>query len=366
MSRLTYAPPALLMGALLCAVAPAPALACTVVKADPYAAFWRGPDAPKPRHPLWGQILFDGQLLRPDTQACETSPLQVMTREITAAAADGGIILLGEVHDNGEHHKVRAEIVRQISSGIAKYGSDVKRVPLVFEHIRTDQQTGLDQFRALKTGASADLFRYLSWEKSGWPDQKLFAPLFDAAIAAKAPIIAGDPSKAAIRGVAKSGLTALDAETLKALRLDRALDAQLQQDLIGELYDGHCGLMPKERMTDMASAQRYHDAHLASATLAAAAEHGAAIVLTGNGHVRTDRGVLSRADGAGPAGRHRRVRRDRGRQDRPECLRAESARRPGRRNLRRLHAAHRPPRSLRRHARCHEEGVNRNCLATFH
>jgi uncharacterized iron-regulated protein len=295
MSRLKHPLPALLLGAALCAISSPGAFACTMVKADPYAAFWRGPDAPKPRHPLWSQILFDGQLLRPDSQACEISPLQVLTREITAAAKDGGIILLGEVHDNGEHHKVRAEIVRQVSAAVAKDGGDVRRMPLVFEHIRTDQQTGLDQFRAsnagAKSGSSSDLFRFLSWEKSGWPDQKLFVPLFDAAIAAKAPLIAGDPSKTAIRAVATKGLGSLDGDILKALRLDRALDEPLQQALLTELYDGHCGLLPKDKLSAMASAQRYHDAHLASATLAAAAEYGTAIVLTGNGHVRADRGV---------------------------------------------------------------------------
>ena len=279
-----------------CVLAPMPAYACTIVKADAFAAFWRGPDAPKPRHPLWSQILFDGQLLRPDTQACETSPLQVLTRELTTVAKDGGIILLGEVHDNGEHHKVRAEIIRQVSAALAKDEGEIKRVPLVFEHIRTDQQTGLDQFQAFnaearRLGTPSDLFRFLSWEKSGWPDQKIFTPLFEAAIAAKAPIIAGDPSKTAIRAVARSGLGSLDSDTLKTLRLDDSLAPPLQDALLAELVDGHCGLMPKDKLAPMASAQRYHDAHLASATLAAAAEFGTAIVLTGNGHVRADRGV---------------------------------------------------------------------------
>jgi uncharacterized iron-regulated protein len=281
---------------ILSAAAPSAVRACTIVKADAYASFWRGPDAPKPRHPLWGQILFDGQLIRPETQACETSPLQVLTRDLTISAKDGQIILLGEVHDNGEHHRVRAEIVRQISAAVQADAGEVTTVPLVFEHIRTDQQTGLDQFKAFRAetrrpGNSGDLFRYLGWEKSGWPDQKLFAPLFDMAIAAKAPIIAGDPSKTAIRAVAKTGLNSLDADTLKTLRLDRALDEPLQQALLTELSDGHCGLMQKDQLAPMANAQRYHDAHLAAATLAAAAEYGTAILLTGNGHVRLDRGV---------------------------------------------------------------------------
>jgi uncharacterized iron-regulated protein len=279
----------------LWALQPASAIACTVVKADAYAAFWRGPDAPKPRHPLWGQVLFDGQLLRPDTQACETSPLQVMGRDLAEAAKEGGIILLGETHDNGEHHKVRGELIRQISKAAMAEG-DVKAVPLVFEHIRTEQQAGLDQFTKFSTdarrlGTPDELFKFLDWSKSGWPDQKLFAPLFDAAILTKSPIVAGDPSKAAIRGVAMTGLKSLDQDTLKTLRLSAPLAAPLQQALLQELEESHCGLVPKEKLTSMVDAQRYHDAHLAAAALAAAADYGTAVVLTGNGHVRSDRGV---------------------------------------------------------------------------
>jgi uncharacterized iron-regulated protein len=269
--------------------------ACTIVKEDAFAAYWRGPGAPQPRHPLWGQVLFDGQLVRPETQACETSPLQVLARELTAAALDGQIILLGEVHDNGEHHKLRGELVRQINAGV-KASDPEARVPLVFEHIRSDQQSGLDQFNtfnaeARRLGTASDLFRFLDWPKSGWPDQRLFAPLFEAAIQTKSPIVAGDPSRTSISAVARRGLGSLDPETLRTLHLDAPLAPSLQAALTTELVDSHCGMMTKETMGSMVDAQRYHDAYLAAAAFKAAADHGSAIVLTGNGHVRSDRGV---------------------------------------------------------------------------
>jgi uncharacterized iron-regulated protein len=272
-----------------------PTAACTIVKADAYAAFWRGADAPKPRHPLWGQVLFDGQLIRPETQACETSPLQVLTRDLTAAAKDGQIILLGEIHDNDQHHKVRGEIIRQLSAAL-RVDNDKVRLPLVFEHIRTDQQAGLDQFLSLtankaQSPTSADFFRLLDWAKSGWPEAEKFKALIDAAIESGATLIAGDPSKTAIRSVARGGLSSLDGDILKTLHLDAPLATPLADALLVDMFDGHCGLMPKEAMAPMANAQRYHDAHLAAVTFEAAADFGTAILLTGNGHVRADRGV---------------------------------------------------------------------------
>jgi uncharacterized iron-regulated protein len=282
----------ILVGVALCG--PGSAHACAIVKSDAFAAFWRGPEAPKPRHPLWGQVLFDGQLIRPETQACETSPLQVLTRDLTAAAKDGHIILLGEIHDNAEHHRVRGEIVRQVTRAV-RAADDQARVALVFEHIRTDQQRGLEEFRKLtadgSSATSGDLFRLLDWSKSGWPDQQKFRALFDAAIEAKSPIIAGDPSRAAISAVSRAGLQSLDGDTLKTLQLDAPLPSALGDALLADIADSHCGMMPKTVLAPMANAQRYHDAHLAAVTFEAAADHGAAILLTGNGHVRADRGV---------------------------------------------------------------------------
>jgi uncharacterized iron-regulated protein len=50
-------------------------------------------------------------------------------------------------------------------------------------------------------------------------------------------------------------------------------------------------MLPKTAIPSMAFAQRFRDANLADATLQAVANHGRAILLTGNNHARTDRGA---------------------------------------------------------------------------
>lgn len=164
----------------------------------------------------------------------------------------------------------------------------------VFEHIRTGQQSTLDS--VLKSNPAVpvtanDVFAALSWDKSGWPDKKLFQPLFEAVIEARLPIYAGDPPRDIIKKVAKEGEEALPEDERKRLGLDTPLPAASQESLLDDLEKSHCGLMPKKVFGKLAYAQRYRDAALADAVLAAAKGNGSAILFAGNGHVRADRGV---------------------------------------------------------------------------
>ena len=209
----------------------------------------------------------------------------------------GGHILLGEVHDNTGHHQLRAEILAGHTWLVTSAEGD-RRVPtpgVVFEHIRSDQQPALDQFlhlsTALKSGTASDLFGLLNWDKSGWPDQKIFEPLFSAAIKARLPIRPGNLPRDVIRKAAKEGEAAMPSEERARLKLDQPLEPRLHDALLTELEESHCGMMPKTAFGNMAFAQRYRDAHLADAVLKAAEKHGSAILLAGNGHVRADRGV---------------------------------------------------------------------------
>lgn len=200
------------------------------------------------------------------------------------------VALLGEVHDNGDHHRIRAQLILALE---ARRGGE-PRPALVLEHIRADQDLALAALRALdrrERRSVADLFAALSWETSGWPDKALFQPLFEAALDAEWPILAGDLPSADIRAVARQGLAALPASELQRLGLATPLPAPAQADLLDELEKSHCGLLPKSAFGAMADAQRYRDAYMAHAVLDAERAHGRAILLAGNGHVRSDRGV---------------------------------------------------------------------------
>ncbi len=205
---------------------------------------------------------------------------------------DGGIVIIGEVHDNPEDHRFRGVLTEFIGGqlDVPVEGRRRAEPAAVFEHIRGEQKPALEKFVA-KPGSADDLFAALDWDKSGWPDKKLFAPLYEAVIAARLPIYAGDPAREMIKKVAKEGEAALPEEERKRLGLDKPLPAVSQEGLLDDLEKSHCGLMPKTAFGKLAYAQRYRDAWLADTVLTAAKEHGSAILFAGNGHVRADRGV---------------------------------------------------------------------------
>ena len=262
----------------------APAVACQ--NELPWARVvetWKGPA-------LVGRIYATRQEPAADGP-CGDRPGFGMASRAEAVLAGGGMLLLGEVHDNGEQHRFRAALLEAWAVSDA-----VRRPGAVFEHIRSDQQPGLDEFKrfnaeARRLGHSGDLFRLLEWDKGGWPDKKLFAPLFDAAIRARLAIYAGDPVRADIKKIAKEGVAALPEADRLRLRLDQQLPAAAHETLLDDLEKSHCGLMPKTAFGNLATAQRFRDAHLADVVLKAADENGSAILFAGNGHVRADRGV---------------------------------------------------------------------------
>jgi uncharacterized iron-regulated protein len=200
------------------------------------------------------------------------------------------MLLLGEVHDNPMHHQLRAWLIAQKPG--RTFGAKPASEAVVFEQIRADQQAALDRFKALTeagSGTTDDLFRLLEWDKSGWPPASNYRPLFEAVLAARLPIFAGNLPNDQVRAVARGGSIA--PEDRARLKLDSQMPAALAEALNRELADSHCGALPPEAMGGLAAAQRYRDAYLADALLSAQQRYGAAILIAGNGHVRSDRGV---------------------------------------------------------------------------
>jgi uncharacterized iron-regulated protein len=235
------------------------------------------------KHPLGGRIYH------PNYDRLLAFPTEKDGDPFSALPTNTGNLLFGEVHDNPTHHQLRAWLI-----GLLKSPPLEGRPGIVFEQIRADQTAALDQFKALAdagSGTADELFRLLEWDKSGWPPAQIYKPLFEAALAAKLRIYAGDPPRGRVRAVARGGLASLPPEERARLRLNEPMPEPLLKALREELAGSHCGLLPAEAIEGMAAAQRYRDAHLADALLAVAERHGPAILIAGNGHVRKDRGV---------------------------------------------------------------------------
>jgi uncharacterized iron-regulated protein len=201
------------------------------------------------------------------------SAREVSYDAVLERAALARFLILGETHDNGEHHLHQAEIL----SAMLRAG---RRPVLVMEQFDRENQAALDD--ALRRGerdperiADAGRFDRKGWR---WPD---YRPLVELAIANALPIIAGNVSREEGRAIARSGRPA---EGLA--NAPRELRVALERDIV----EGHCGMRPREAvLAGMVEVQRARDARMAAA-LESAGERGA-VLIAGAGHARRDRGA---------------------------------------------------------------------------
>jgi uncharacterized iron-regulated protein len=199
------------------------------------------------------------------------------------AAADRHFVLLGEKHDNPDHHRIQAWIV----AGLAETG---RRPSVVFEMIDEGQAEALAEALAEDPIDVAQLGPALDWEKRGWPDWAIYRPVAEAALAQGLEIAPGNISRAYARDIVKRGEAAISAADRQRLSLDRRLPPILYDALIAELAESHCGQLPEDLLPAMARVQHLRDAVMAT-RLRQHDRGDGAILIAGAGHVRNDRAV---------------------------------------------------------------------------
>lgn len=182
------------------------------------------------------------------------------------------IYLLGEVHDNAAHHEHQAALTAQIAPAA-----------FVFEMVEMGVINGAN-LRGLEADAQAEA---LSWNADGWGDFNAYAQIIGAA--PDAGIYAAGVPVASVREAMQAGAAATFSGAARLFALDTPLPVDQQAARLGLQDDAHCNAMPAEMLPMMVEAQRLRDAELAQAALNALDETGGpVVVITGNGHARTD------------------------------------------------------------------------------
>jgi uncharacterized iron-regulated protein len=195
------------------------------------------------------------------------------------------VVVLGEVHDNPDHHRNQARAVAAL-----------RPKALVFEMLTPGQLAR--PLGARERSSSTALAEALQWQQSGWPEFSLYWPIFAAAPEARI-YAAGIGREDARRAFTQGAHSYFGAEA-GLYGLDQPLPADLQAGLEAEQMAAHCQAMPAEMMPAMVEIQRMRDAELARAALRAFRETGGPVaVIAGSGHARTDYGapaMIRRAD----------------------------------------------------------------------
>lgn len=234
-------------------------------------------------HPLVGRLWLTAERR-------EITP-QDLARRLLAARW----CLLGETHDNPDHHRLQAWCLAALHDGCRRAGRPLPGV--AWEMIDESQAPALAAaLEAVAAGRldAAGFGPALGWDQTGWPDWAMYQPVAGVALAAGLPMVAGGLSKAVTRRIAREGAAAVwTQEQIRALALTDPLPPAAVDGQTAELKTGHCGLMPEAMLAPMLSIQTAKDAVMAQAMAEASRRAGGAtgVLIAGSGHARRDLGV---------------------------------------------------------------------------
>jgi uncharacterized iron-regulated protein len=221
------------------------------------------------QHPLAGKIwdVSAGRFVEPAT--------------IIQRAAESKFVLLGEIHDNEDHHRIQAMIL----DAMVKNG---RKPALVMEQFDVEQQKQLNGI-VQGSGSRTEKMRELSkLMRQGW-NWPLYQRLVSAALQEKLPLVAANMSRESVREVARKGYDVLGTGEESRLAIDKTWSSERDKQLAQEIAAGHCGKVADHMVQAITKSQRVRDAVMADKMLMA--RKNGAVGIVGRGHAREDLGV---------------------------------------------------------------------------
>ncbi|QLF92970.1 ChaN family lipoprotein [Pseudomonas sp. ABC1] len=201
--------------------------------------------------------------------------------QLVEALSGADRILLGEQHDNADHHALQLWLLQALESR-REAGA------LLLEMLEPRQQGRVDRLR-VQTDLPDDIPGALEWQR-GW-DWSLYGPLVVHGLRQKAPLLAANLDSQEMREIYRES---------RSITGKKTNDPELHEALSRQLKASHCGMLPAEKIPAMLSVQLHRDRRMAEALLAAPVP---AVLLAGAEHARKDRGVPLHLADLGDTGR---------------------------------------------------------------
>lgn len=198
---------------------------------------------------------------------------QVLTvDELVGRLAKASRVIVGERHDNPEHHALQLRLLRALADRRAQ-GS------VLLEMLTPDQQPRVNKVHSeLKTtGWPDDLPKALAWQ-SGW-DWALYGPVVRFVLAQPYPLLAANLDTEDVRKIYARA---------PALSGARSNSVSVKGELLAQVRESHCGLLPETQMPAMLAVQQQRDRRMAERLLAAPTP---SLLFAGAYHARKDVGV---------------------------------------------------------------------------
>ncbi|SDO07836.1 Uncharacterized iron-regulated protein [Pseudomonas arsenicoxydans] len=195
---------------------------------------------------------------------------QILTaQELVVRLAGPSRLIVGEQHDNRDHHQLQLWLLQAL-------GERRPQGSLLLEMLTPDQQLRVDDVRHAST-LPADLPGALAWQP-GW-DWSLYGPIVRFALTQPYPLLAANLDNLDVRAVYANP---------PVLNGARSNAAVVKTELLAQISDSHCGLLPAPQMPAMLAVQQQRDRRMAERLLAAATP---SMLLAGAYHARKDVGV---------------------------------------------------------------------------
>lgn len=212
-------------------------------------------------HPLTGKIWSS------------KSKTFLSTEEFGDAILSANYLILGEKHDNPDHHILQLSIIEHLIA-------DNNLSLLAFEMMGPDSQKLLDDIQSESLESLGAIKEYLDWDTEGW-EWSYYGPLIRSAYKAAVPMVGANISSSTMMELYE--LTSLPPE------ID-ILEQPTKQQLNSDIDESHCGLLPESQFPAMVRVQQGRD-HSMSQSLGSIDSEATKVLIAGNYHARRDLGV---------------------------------------------------------------------------
>ncbi len=215
---------------------------------------------------LYADHALVGRIWRTSTQSFITE------EELQADLNSARYLLLGEKHDNPDHHNLQLAMLQSLAA-------KDRLASVTFEMLDSNADQALTSLYDNRGMTGTALRDYLQWDDEGWPWQ-FYGPLVQETYEAGLPLLAGNISRASISAIYA------DSEAAPQVVLSAAALEQLHVDI----DESHCGMLPESQFPAMVRVQQARDQSMAERLPLPPADK-LAVLIAGNYHVRQDLGV---------------------------------------------------------------------------
>ena len=196
----------------------------------------------------------------------------VTTEQLLAELADASIVLLGEKHDNPDHHALQLWLLQALEAQRSQGG-------VVMEMLTVNQQEAVDFVQnTIREGIlPKDLPLALNWHK-GW-DWQQYSGLLSHILQQPYPLLAGNLSRDALMAIYRNPPELVGVESTQP---------DVTERLSEHIREAHCNKLPESQLPAMLAVQQQRDRSMALILLDAPKP---TLLISGAYHVRYDLGV---------------------------------------------------------------------------